>query len=345
MPSRRHQSLTTLLVEHPELLVDLVRRRLGVKWPEDLELAAGPETVRARGSERVADGAVVLRRRGGTVLETLVVEIQLRKDAHKRKAWAIYVTGTWARLGCPATLVVVTVSRTVAQWAARPIDIGRRRMVLRPLVIGPDRIPAVMSLADARAWPERLALSVLTHGQRTPGQKTPGQRSGSLRLARTALTVAHELLALGDHRSMVLADVLVRFLNERVRRTVEAEMKIEGEVFHTTWGKAYGRMRAQALAEGWSKGMAEGMAEGQAKGMAEGRFEGMAKALWAVLRGRGLEPTKGQRERIERCRSAKQLESWIGRAMAAKTVAEVFRRSSVRPNGRAQEDSNLRHPA
>jgi hypothetical protein len=320
MPSRQHQSLVMLLLDYPELLVELVRRNLSVHLPDDLELEAGPETVRLRGSERIADGVVVLRRRRGRVIETFVVEAQRRRDAEKRKAWAVYVAGTWARLGCAVTLVVVTASRSVARWAAEPIDLGRGRMVLCPVVIGPDEIPSEMPLADAHAWPEGLALSVTIHGH----------KSGSLRLGRTALRVARKLLASGDHRRMVLAELIVGGLNEHVRRTVEAEMKIGGEVYFTKWGKAYGRMRAQALAKGRSegivKGRSEGIVKGRSEGIVKGRSEGMAKALHTVLRGRGLEPSKTQQERIEGCGSVRQLEKWLARALVAGTVAEVLRR-------------------
>jgi hypothetical protein len=304
MPSLEHQKLTRLLVENPELLLDLVRRNEGIRFPGELELIPGPETVRALGSERIADGSVLLRHRGTGGLETIVVEVQLRKDREKRKAWAIYVAGTWARLGGAVMLVIVATSRRVARWAATPIDLGHGLAVIRPLVIGPDHIAAEMSLDDGRAWPERLALSVLVHGDKT----------GSLQLARTAVTIARELLALDDHRSMVLADLLVRFLNERVRRIVEAEMKIEPEVYCTEWGKAYGRMRAQALAEGHSAGMVEG------------HSAGLAQAVLAVLECRGLAPTKAQRERIDGCRSPVQLQEWLARARVAETVVEVFRK-------------------
>lgn len=305
MPSRKHQALVQLLLEHPALLVELVRRSLGVHLPDDLELVRGPETVRLGYSDRVADGAVVFRGRRGGAQETIVLEVQLRRDPRKRKAWAIYVVGTWAQLDCPTTLVVVTDSPGVARWATEPIDIGRGRMVLRPLVLGPEQIDAEPTLEEARAWPERLALSVIIHGH----------KRGSLRLARVALTVARELLASGDERRMVLADLIVGFIDERVRRSVEAEMSIsEGHVWFSKWGKAYGRMRAKAVAEG------------EAKGEAKGESAGLTKALWTVLRGRGLEPTKAQRARIERCKSTEQLENWLSRALVAETVAEVLRR-------------------
>lgn len=313
MPSRRHQALIQLLLEHPALLVELVRRNLGVHLPDDLELVRGPETVRLGYSDRIADGAVVFRGDRGGAQETIVLEVQLRRDPRKRKAWAIYVVGTWAQLDCPTTLVVVTDSPGVAHWATEPIDIGRGRMVLHPLVLGPEQIDAEPTREEARAWPERLALSVIVHGH----------KRGSLRLARVALTVARELLASGDERRMVLSDLIVSFIDERVRRTVEAEMSIsEGHVWFSKWGKAYGRMRAKAVAEGEAKGLMRGLDEGRA----EGRAEGLAKALWTVLQGRGLEPTKAQGERIERCKSTKQLEKWLSRALVAETVAEVVRR-------------------
>lgn len=313
MPSRKHQALAQLLLEHPTLLVELVRRNLGVHLPEDLELVRGPETVRLGYSDRVADGAVVFRGRRGGAQETIVLEVQLRRDRRKRKAWAIYVVGTWAQLDCPTTLVVVTGSPSVARWAADPIDIGHGRMVLRPLVLGPDQIDPEPTLEEARAWPERLALSVIIHGH----------KRGSLGLGRVALTVAYELLASRDERRMVLADQIIRFVDAHVRRSVEAEMSIpEGHVWFTKWGKAYGRMRAKAVAEGEAKGEAKGLM----RGLDEGRAEGLAKALWTVLHGRGLEPTKAQGERIERCKSTKQLEKWLARALIAETVGEVLRR-------------------
>lgn len=116
----------------------------------------------------------------------------------------------------------------------------------------------------------------------------------------------------------MLADLLVRFLNERNRRIVEAEMNLDQEEYLTEWGKAYGRMRAQALAEGHSTGVAEGRAEGLAAGLTH--------ALLTVLNGRGLEPTKAQHAQIERCRSPRLLEKWLARALVAETVAEVLRR-------------------
>jgi hypothetical protein len=285
MPSRKHRSLVTLLTESPELLVDLVRRCFGFHVPDGLELVPGPETVRVLASERIADGAIVARRHGGGLREAFVVEVQLRLDRAKRKAWASYVVGTWARLGCPTTLVVVTLSERVARWAAEPVDIGRGRLVLKPLVVGPSQIPADMSLEDARAWPEKLALSVITHGH----------KGGSLSLGRTALKIAQELVASGEHGSIVLADLISASVNAGVKRIVEAEMIVDGREYFSNIGRSYVK---------------------QAKAM--------AKALGAVIEARALQPTAEQRVLIDRCHDHQQLDRWIRRAALADDMTEVF---------------------
>jgi hypothetical protein len=312
MPSRKHRSLVKLLTESPELFVDLVRRCFGFQIPDGLELLPGPETARVLASERIADGAMVVRRRGGSIVEAFVLEVQMQLDREKRKAWAHYVVGTWTRLGCPATLVVVTLSKRVARWAAEPVDIGRGQMVLVPLVVGPEQIPAEMSLEEARAWPEKLALSVIAHGH----------KRGSLRLGRTALEVARMLVASGNYQSRVLADLIVGFVNEGVRKIVEAEMFIDGE----EWFSDVGIRIAKREAKERAKERAEGRAEGEAKGRAEARVEGLQEALWLVLGTRGLRPTAAQRARIERCRSHERLEKWLQRAVLATDVTAILRR-------------------
>jgi hypothetical protein len=300
MPSRKHQRLVVLLTEHPLLFVELVRLCSELDVPGDLELSAGPETARLPTSERIADGTVVVWHRDGVEHEAFVLEVQLQEDEEKRTSWPAYVVGIAARLRCPVALLVVTVSERVARWARKPIDLGHGRMVLEPLVVGPRQIPAELSLEEARARPDRLALSVITHGQ----------RRGSLRLNRTAMTVAQELLASRDRRSIVLADLIVDSIRDDVRKMVQAEMEAQTGWGKTIWFSEIGK----AVADGWADGRAAGLADGK------------AEALWLVLQSRGLEPTMRQRERVEACRDHRQLERWLRKALRAKSVAEVFGR-------------------
>lgn len=310
MPSRKHQRLVVLLTEHPQLFVELVRLCSELDVPGDLELLPGPEAVRFPTSERVDDGTVVVRHRNGGNYEAFVLEVQLDQDEEKRRSWPAYVVGTALRLRCPTTLLVVTPSERVARWASAPIDIGRGRMVLEPLVVGPRRIPTELSLEEARERPDRLALSVIFHGD----------RPGSLSLSRTAMKVARELVASGDRRSIVLADLIVDSIGDDVRRMVQAEMQAETGWGKTIWFSEIGK----AVADGWADGRAAGVAAGVAAGMAAGKIEGVAKALWMVLRARQLEPTTEQRARIETCRDHHQLERWLQTALRAEDMAEIL---------------------
>jgi hypothetical protein len=311
MPSRKHRSLVVLLTEHPQLFVELARSCPGIDVSDDLELLPGPETVRFPTTERIADGAIV-RRRGGGNHEAFVLEVQLDRDEEKRLAWPAYVVGTAASLRCPTTLLVVTLSERVARWAAKPIDVGRGLTVVQPLVIGPRQIPTELTLEEARARPDRLALSAIAHGH----------KRGSLRLNTVAITVARELLASGDRRSIVLADLIIGSVREEVRTMERAEVEAE-----TGWGKTFWFSEiGKAVADSWAKGKSKGLAKGKAEGLAKGKAEGLAEALWLVLRARQLEPTKRQRARIEACRNRKQLERWLQKALLANDVAEIIGR-------------------
>ena len=254
---------------------------------------------------------MLVRRGEGGLREALVVEVQLEKDDDKRIAWPAYVVGTAARLRCPTTLVVIAASERVARWASQPIDLGRGRAVIQPLVVGPSQIPTELTLAEARERPDRLALSVIIHGR----------KRGSIQLSRMAMNVAREL-ARGDQRSKVLSDLIVGSVGEEARRMERAEMDAE-----TGWGKTYWFSEfGKAVAKGWAEGRRTGRIKGKAEGLAKGKAEGLADALWTVLRARRLEPTARQRARIDACRNRRQLEQWLRRALVAEDVAEVLRR-------------------
>lgn len=232
----------------------------------------------------------------------------------QRKAWALYVVGTWAELEAPTTLVVLTPSKHVAQWASEAIDLGRGKTVIQPLALGPLQIPAEMSLAEARARPDRLALSVLIHGH----------KRGSIRLARTALKVAREL-ASGNEARRVLADLIVSGVSDHVRKIVEAEMIVDGEEWFSDVIGNFMKGRSEGRKEGLEKGLTKGLTKGRKEGLEKGRIQGVVRALWTVLEARGLRPSAAQRARIERCQDEERLEVWLRRAMLAKSVTEVLR--------------------
>jgi hypothetical protein len=73
----------------------------------------------------------------------------------------------------------------------------------------------------------------------------------------------------------------------------------------------------QGRAAGEAKGKAEGIAEGEARGAARTRAEG----ILVILKSRGLEPTRAERELIESCDDRARLHIWFDRAITVASVA------------------------
>jgi hypothetical protein len=61
-----------------------------------------------------------------------------------------------------------------------------------------------------------------------------------------------------------------------------------------------------------------------ARGKAEGMAEGKAEAVLAILAARGVEVSDVVRERIATCTDTEQLDTWVHRAVLAKTVDDLF---------------------
>jgi len=88
--------------DRPALVADLLAGPLGVAVPvfHNAELSAGDLTDVAP-TEYRADAVVTLKVADDPVF-AVVVEVQLRVDARKRRTWPAYVATLHARLGCGA---------------------------------------------------------------------------------------------------------------------------------------------------------------------------------------------------------------------------------------------------
>ncbi|MEX1366050.1 MAG: hypothetical protein AB1Z98_23180 [Nannocystaceae bacterium] len=299
MPSAKHQSLVRLLTERPRVLLEILESLTDLDLSGAVELRQGPEATRAFGTEDYrADGTIVVHRRPGRSpdRECLVVEVQLRIDLDKLVRWPVYVVGTGDRLRCPVTLIVFTPSEVVEQWATRPIDLGRGRMVLRPLVIGPSRIPREISREVALRLPALAVLVVVAHG-RGPGSEGAG---------RLAIEAVHSMLARSRRDAMLYMDVITAFLDEAVLDKI-SEDRMRQETYEPISAFAK-RHRAQ------------GRQEGRKQGLTEGR----ASALLLVLETQGVEVRDDARARILECRDPALLERWLRRAVAGVGIALLF---------------------
>ncbi|WP_437659365.1 Uma2 family endonuclease [Sorangium sp. So ce1182] len=74
-------------------------------------------------------------------------------------------------------------------------------------------------------------------------------------------------------------------------------------------------------------GREEGREEGREAGREEGILEGKRDALRRVLDRRGLRLSKAAAAKISSCKSERELDGWLDRALVASTAAEVFKRA------------------
>ncbi|XXU63325.1 Uma2 family endonuclease [Sorangium sp. So ce1097] len=81
------------------------------------------------------------------------------------------------------------------------------------------------------------------------------------------------------------------------------------------------------LAAGREQGREQGRDEGREQGRDEGILEGKRDALKRVLDRRGLRLTRTAAAKIASCKSERDLDGWLDRALVASTTAEVFKRA------------------
>src|SRR5699024_7341278 len=143
VPSREHEIPLRIVQNQPALAPVLLKEALDFEVPQYTEAVLTSSVLtNCDPKEWNSDGAVLLRRDGQDVL-AVVIERQTGRDGEKRYSWPAYLATLYGRLKCPAVLVVLCPTDSVAQWCAEPIGTGHPGFVLRPLVIGPSGTPVV----------------------------------------------------------------------------------------------------------------------------------------------------------------------------------------------------------
>jgi len=199
----------------------------------------------------------------------------------------------------------VTNDRKVARWAAGPFRSGQT--TLRPIVLGPDDIPVITSVEEAKRSIPLAFVSGIVHGR----DRTAVQ---------IGLALAHALADSDDDGHGIYWDAFLASLSKAVRKELEMELRVlvsENWRPRSDWGK-------DLFAKGEAKGRAEGKAEGSVEGKVEGKTEGTAVAILTVLDARGLSIDPALRKRITVCNDLPLLERWLRRVSTATTVEEAF---------------------
>jgi len=236
-------------------------------------------------AERRADLVLVLEAgTDATARGAIVVEVQLRADPDKRWSWPVYLASLRARLRCGVALLVIAADETVAGWAARPIETGHPGFTLAPLVLGPRSVPVVCDVDEATRDPELAVLSAMVHGR--------GPVAVDVALA--ALAAAHTL---DDRRATLYVDLVFASIDEAARTILEGLMTSKNYEYQSDFAKRY---------------------------FAQGEASGEARALIGVLAARRVEVSEDARQRILSCTDLAVLDTWLARALTAKTVADVI---------------------
>ena len=254
MPSPTHEALVVLFRECPALGLHLVRAlRSDIPANSEVQVVSAefaelvPAEYRADVVLRVDDGR-------GNAGDVLIVEAQLQRDGDKFYTWHLYAAGARNRFRCPATVVAVTLDEQVARWCAQPVTVDRAGSTFQPLVLGPDQIPVITNVEQARAFPELAVLSAMAHGR----------EEGAENIALAALAGCAPL---DDAHGSLYADIIHASMGELARRALESLMEQRNYTYQTDFArKHFGEGRRVGVEEGRTEGREEGRRVGDAEG-------------------------------------------------------------------------------
>jgi hypothetical protein len=291
MPSHLHEVLIEMFRDRPGLAADLLRGPLHVEVPDfqGAHLSAG-ELTDVAPTEYRADAVVTLDDSSRTV-QAVVVEVQLRIDARKRRSWPAYIATLYARLDCPVVLLVLCPDQKVAEWCAAPIVIGPPGSVVTPVALGPKQIPVLTDIDTARRIPELAVLSAIAHAALP--DPTP---------VFEALFAALDVID-HDHANLY-TDLVLTVLPAAAREHLEELMTTTGHRYQSDFARRY-------------------FSQGEAQGELIGKARGEARAVLAILEARGVEVPDDVRATITGCTDPAQLETWIRRAATADKIEDL----------------------
>ena len=168
MPSLDHEAPLHLFRNRPELAPELLRNALSIDVPAytNIRVESGDLTDVAP-AQYLADLVLLLTHQAAVL--AIVIEVQLRKDAHKRLVWPIYLTSVRKKFSCPACVLVFPLDERTAEWCREPIVLGPGN-IFTPLVLGPSAMPLITDLEVAMREPELAVLSTLAHGTSENGR-------------------------------------------------------------------------------------------------------------------------------------------------------------------------------
>jgi hypothetical protein len=240
MPSSQHEALVQVFRQRPAFAADLLHNALGIKLPNYLAATLRPADLTSlTPTELRADGVIRFHRGNPEEpVHAVVVEVQLGRDDGKRTSWPAYVTNARVQLRCPVTLLVVCTNVATKMWCETAIETGHPGFVLRPLVVGPDRVPLVTDAKRAAASPDLAVLSAAAHA-------TSRDRD------RILQALVDGLARIDQDQAAEYAQIVLAALPKAARSHWEKLMSVQFDVPYQTkfFRNAQARAEAEAVLE------------------------------------------------------------------------------------------------
>ncbi|HEY1823608.1 MAG TPA: hypothetical protein VGG83_27085 [Trebonia sp.] len=306
-PTSEHEALHRIFLQDEALFARAAAHILGVVVQE-------PQQVTVLSSDLTT--VKPLERRPDSVLMAewliddpagryvLIIESQTDPDANKLKRWPYYIAYLHDKYECPVVLLIVCNKESTATWARQPIVIGLPDltcMLVHPVVLGPDNVPAVTDLARAGGDVTFAVFSALTHGR-------------SSKVSAILEALAGALKAIDRDTALTLIEITEAGLSETAGQQKWRELMTKQLIPYVS------EFRRQGIEEG----RAEGRAEGRVEGRAQGEAAGQARAILQILDKRGVAVDDKSRERIASCADLDILGTWLDRSLAVAQVGDLF---------------------
>lgn len=293
MPSPRHDALTRLIRDHLDLPIRLLREVGGIKLPTDGPLWVGPGDLRDRISREMHADTVVF---GGPLQDrwfSTIVEVETEMSEQKLRQTVEAAEMLRLETRKPVYVIFITPDPGAGRFLT-PVEIcsGCLTITMRPVIVGPDRIPVLTDPHQMAADLLTAALSVMAHGH----------------LPEVAQAFVKLLADLPDDDAASLFGYTIDMAAPQARRLLEETVTIYIPE-HSPW--------AQNL---YRKGQDAGRKEGRE----EGRVAGEAASVLAVLRFRGIDVPPDRHQQITTCTDLALLEVWLRRALEATHIDDVL---------------------
>jgi len=222
----------------------------------------------------------------------IVGEVQRAIDTDKEYTWPAYAMLARKRYRCPVCLMVLATTKSVAKWARQAIDLGTVG-TFQATVLGPNDVPVVDDVEQAKANPELAVVSAIMHGH--------GDVGFALRVARAACEAAAHV---GGDQGNVYLVVITNALGPAALMELEREMTIEPQEIRSEFVRNF-------------------LAQCEAR-EARGRAEGKATALLLLLETKGCAVTARQRKQITSCSDLHVLDRWLRKVLTTDNVEELL---------------------